>query len=428
MIDAFQLRAQATRFQIPLIYGVDAVHGHNNLTGATILPHNIGIGAARDPQLAYETGAVTAAEVRATGVPWDFAPCLCVSRDERWGRAYESYGEDPALVESMETVIQGLQGRANGKDLSRADKVLATAKHFVADGGTAYGSSTTGTYTIDQGVTTITRKQLEDIHLAPYQEAVDRGVGTVMPSYSSLDLGDGKGAVKMHARGDMINGVLKDRMGFDGFVISDYNATDQLPGDRAAQVRAAVNAGVDMMMVPYSYKEFSTTLADEARAGRVTGKRIDDAVSRILTEKFKLGLFEHPYADTTHAAAIGSPEHRKVARRAAAESQVLLKNKGGLLPLKKTQKVYVAGSNAVPPGTSSPAPPSSRACARRAARSPTPRTPRPRPAATTSAWSSSARPRTPRAPATWATATTSPCPPPTRRPWTRSARPWSARC
>ncbi|MFF4714088.1 glycoside hydrolase family 3 N-terminal domain-containing protein [Streptomyces eurythermus] len=347
MIDAFQLRAQATRFQIPLVYGVDAVHGHNNLTGATILPHNIGIGASRDPQLAYETGAVTASEVRATGVPWDFAPCLCVSRDERWGRSYESYGEDPALVESMETVIQGLQGRANGKDLSRNDKVLASAKHFAADGGTAYGSSTTGSYTIDQGVTTVTREQLEDIHLAPYQEAVDRGVGTVMPSYSSLDItGDGKGVVKMHARGDMINGVLKDRMGFDGFVISDYNAVDQLPGDLATRVRTAVNAGVDMMMVPYSYKEFSTALAGEVKAGRVDRKRIDDAVSRILTEKFKLGLFEHPYADTTHAAAIGSPEHREVARRAAAESQVLLKNTGGLLPLKKSQKVYVAGSNA----------------------------------------------------------------------------------
>lgn len=347
MIDAFQLRAQATRFQIPLVYGVDAVHGHNNLTGATILPHNIGIGASRDPQLAYETGAVTASEVRATGVPWDFAPCLCVSRDERWGRSYESYGEDPALVESMETVIQGLQGRANGKDLSRNDKVLASAKHFAADGGTAYGSSTTGSYTIDQGVTTVTREQLENIHLAPYQEAVDRGVGTVMPSYSSLDItGDGKGVVKMHARGDMINGVLKDRMGFDGFVISDYNAVDQLPGDLATRVRTAVNAGVDMMMVPYSYKEFSTALADEVKAGRVDRKRIDDAVSRILTEKFKLGLFEHPYADTTHAAAIGSPEHREVARRAAAESQVLLKNTGGLLPLKKSQKVYVAGSNA----------------------------------------------------------------------------------
>ncbi|KUN01572.1 glycosyl hydrolase [Streptomyces yokosukanensis] len=347
MIDGFQLRAQATRLQIPLIYGVDAVHGHNNLAGATIMPHNIGIGASRDPQLAYTTGSVTAAEVRATGIPWDFAPCLCVSRDERWGRSYESFGEDPALVQSMETMIQGLQGRADGRDLKRNDKVLATAKHFVGDGGTAYGSSTTGTYTIDQGVTTVTRQQLEDIHLAPYRTAVERGIGTVMPSYSSLDIvGDGKGAVKMHARGDMINGELKGRMGFDGFVISDWNAIDQLPGDYANHVRTSVNAGVDMMMVPYGYKDFSGTLVDEVEAGRISEARIDDAVSRILTRKFELGLFEHPYADTEGAAAIGSPAHRAVARRAAAESQVLLKNSGGLLPLKKSEKVYVAGSNA----------------------------------------------------------------------------------
>ncbi|MEV7158631.1 glycoside hydrolase family 3 N-terminal domain-containing protein [Streptomyces misionensis] len=347
MIDGFQLRAQATRFQIPLIYGVDAVHGHNNLYGATVMPHNIGLGATRDPRLAERTGAVTAAEVRATGVPWDFAPCVCVSRDERWGRSYESFGEDPALVQSMETVIQGLQGRADGSDLSRDDKVLATAKHYVGDGGTAYGSSTTGTYTIDQGVTTVTRQQLEDIHLAPFKTAVRRGIGTVMPSFSSLDItGDGKGAVKMTARGDMINGELKNRMGFDGFVISDWNAIDQLPGDYAAQVRTAVNAGVDMMMVPSTYQKFSTTLVDEAKAGRVGAARIDDAVSRILTEKFELGLFEHPYADTSGAAAIGSPAHRAVARQAAAESQVLLKNSGGLLPLKKTEKVYVAGSDA----------------------------------------------------------------------------------
>ncbi|MFF9090226.1 glycoside hydrolase family 3 N-terminal domain-containing protein [Streptomyces sp. NPDC014991] len=347
MIDGFQLRTRATRFQIPLIYGVDAVHGHNNLSGATVMPHNIGIGATRDPRLARQTGSVTAAEVRATGVPWDFAPCLCVSRDERWGRSYESFGEDPALVESMETVIQGLQGRADGRDLKRDDKVLATAKHFVADGGTAYGSSTTGTYTIDQGVTHVTREQLADVHLAPYRTAVDRGVGTVMPSYSSLDIaGDGKGAVKMHARGDMINGVLKDRLGFDGFVISDWNAIDQLPGDYASHVRTSVDAGLDMMMVPYTYKDFTTTLTDEVRAGRISEARVDDAVSRILTQKFRLGLFEHPYADTTGAARIGSPAHREVARRAAAESQVLLKNAGGLLPLKKTQKVYVAGSNA----------------------------------------------------------------------------------
>ncbi|MEU9371363.1 glycoside hydrolase family 3 N-terminal domain-containing protein [Streptomyces avermitilis] len=347
MIDAFQLRAQATRFQIPLIYGVDAVHGHNNLAGATVMPHNIGLGASRDPRLAQRTGAVTAAEVRATGIPWDFAPCLCVTRDERWGRSYESFGEDPALVKSMETVIQGLQGARDGKDLKDDDKVLATAKHFVGDGGTAYGSSTTGTYTIDQGVTKVTRQELEAVQLAPYQNAVDRGVGSVMPSYSSLDiLGDGQGAVKMHARADMINGVLKDRMGFDGFVISDWNAIDQIPGDAASDVRTSINAGLDMIMVPYAYKDFRTTLIDEVKAGRVSEKRVDDAVSRILTQKIKLGLFEKPYADTSGASRIGSSAHRTVAREAAAESQVLLKNAGGVLPLKKSQKVYVAGSNA----------------------------------------------------------------------------------
>ncbi|MFG3020641.1 glycoside hydrolase family 3 N-terminal domain-containing protein [Streptomyces sp. NPDC048254] len=347
MIDGFQLRAQATRFQIPLIYGVDAVHGHNNLAGATIMPHNIGIGATRDPGLAEDTGAVTAAEVRATGIPWDFAPCLCVTRDERWGRSYESFGEDPALVKSMETMIQGLQGRADGRDLKDDDKVLATAKHFVGDGGTEYGSSTTGSYTIDQGVTKVTRQQLEAVHLAPYQTAVDRGIGTVMPSYSSLDiLGDGQGPVKMHARADMINGVLKGRMGFDGFVISDWNAIDQLPGDYAAHVSTSVNAGVDMMMVPYSYQDFTKTLTAEVNAGRVGEQRIDDAVSRILTQKFRLGLFEHPYADTSGASKIGSAKHRAVARQAAAESQVLLKNSDSVLPLKKSQKVYVAGSNA----------------------------------------------------------------------------------
>ncbi|MDN3025076.1 glycoside hydrolase family 3 N-terminal domain-containing protein [Streptomyces sp. S.PB5] len=347
MIDGFQLRAQATRFQIPLIYGVDAVHGHGNLVGATITPHNIGLGASRNPQLAQRTGEVTAAEVRATGIPWDFAPCLCVARDERWGRTYESFGEDPALVDSMETIIQGLQGAKNGKDLKDDDKVLATAKHFVGDGGTEYGSSTTGTYTIDQGVTKVTRQQLEAVHLSPYKTAVDRGVGTVMPSFSSLDiLGDGQGPVKMHARADMINGVLKGRMDFDGFVISDWDGIDQIPGDRASDVRTSVNAGVDMVMVPYAFREFHAALVAETEAGRVTGQRIDDAVSRILTQKFRLGLFEKPYADTSGASKIGSAGHRAVARQVAAESQVLLKNAGGLLPLKKSQKVYVAGSNA----------------------------------------------------------------------------------
>lgn len=347
MIDGFQLRALSTRLQIPLIYGVDAVHGHNNLAGATIIPHNIGLGATRDPELAHRMGELTAAETRATGIPWDFAPCLCVTRDDRWGRAYESFGEDPALVESMETIIQGLQGARDGRDLGRSDKVLATAKHFVGDGGTEYGSSTTDAYTIDQGITKVTRQELEAVHLAPYQEAVDRGVGSVMPSFSSLDiLGDGKGAVKMHARADMINGVLKDRMGFDGFVISDWQAIDQIPGDYASDVRTSINAGLDMIMVPNAYGDFHRTLIAEVGAGRVSERRVDDAVSRILTQKFELGLFEQPYADTGGIDDIGSPAHRVAAREAVAKSQVLLKNKGGVLPLKRSQKVYVAGSNA----------------------------------------------------------------------------------
>ncbi|MFC8274562.1 glycoside hydrolase family 3 N-terminal domain-containing protein [Streptomyces sp. NPDC057271] len=347
MIDSYQLRAQATRFQIPLIYGVDAVHGHNNVIGSTIMPHNIGIGASRDPKVAERTGAVTAKEVRATGIPWDFAPCLCVTRDERWGRSYEAFGEDPALVTAMETVINGMQGARDGRDLDRDDKVLTSAKHFVGDGGTEFGSSTTGSYTIDQGVTKVTREELEAVHLAPFAEAVKRGAGTVMPSYSSLDvLGDDQGPVKMHANAEMINGVLKERMGFEGFVISDWQAIDQIPGDYPSDVRTSVNAGLDMIMVPTNYQDFTRTLKDEVTAGRIGQARIDDAVGRILTQKFRLGLFERPYADTSHLNEIGSAGHRAVAREAVAASQVLLKNAGGVLPLKKSQKVYVAGSNA----------------------------------------------------------------------------------
>ncbi|MFF0220143.1 glycoside hydrolase family 3 protein [Streptomyces vinaceus] len=347
MVDGYQLRTRAARLQIPLIYGVDAVHGHNNLVGSTIMPHNIGLGASRDPKLAERTGAVTAAEVRATGVPWDFAPCLCVTRDERWGRSYEAFGEDPALVTSMETVIRGMQGAPDGRDLDRPDKVLATAKHYVGDGGTAYGSSTTGSYTIDQGVTRVSRQELDAVHLAPFREAVKRGVGTVMPSYSSVDFtDDAAGPVKMHANAELINGVLKDRMGFKGFVISDWQAIDQIPGDYASDVRTSVNAGLDMIMVPSAYQDFHRTLVGEAAAGRIPQARIDDAVARILEQKFRLGLFEKPYADRSGLGAVGSAEHRAVAREAAAQSQVLLKNEGGLLPLKPSQKVYVAGSNA----------------------------------------------------------------------------------
>ncbi len=342
MVDGYQLRAQVAALQIPLIYGVDAVHGHNNVVGATIFPHNTGLGATRDPALVRQVGAVTATEVRATGVPWDFSPCLCVSRDERWGRAYESFGEDPALVSRLTTIIDGLQGT----DLAANTSVLATAKHFVADGGTTYGTGSSG-YRIDQGVFTGTPDELWAVHISPYVDAVNKGVGTVMPSYSSVDFpGDGVGPVKMHANGQLITGVLKQQLGFDGFVISDYAAIDQIPGDYPGDVRTSINAGLDMIMVPNQYAYFISTLKAEVAAGRIPMSRIDDAVSRILRQKFRLGLFEKPYADRTHLAEVGSTAHRAVARQAAAESQVLLKNTGNVLPLRRDAKVYVAGGNA----------------------------------------------------------------------------------
>ena len=344
MIDSFQARAQATPLQIPLIYGEDSVHGDNNLVGATVFPHNIGMGATRDPALVKQEGQIAATETRATGVTWAFSPCLCVTRDERWGRSYESYGEDPALVDQMETIIDGLQGDG---DLSKNTSVLATAKHFVGDGGTAYGSSTTGSYTIDQGVTTVTQSQLDALFLEPFKEAVQKHhVGSVMPSYSSLQIiGKDAAPIKMHARGDMITGVLKQQYGFSGFVISDWQGINQIGPDYETDIKVGVNAGIDMVMVPDQYVNFENDLTDLVGNGGVTQARIDDAVSRILTQKFKLGLFEHPYADRTNASTIGDAAHRAVARQAAAESQVLLKN-DGVLPLAPTANVYVAGSNA----------------------------------------------------------------------------------
>jgi beta-glucosidase len=345
MIDSFQARAQATPLQIPLIYGEDSVHGDNNLVGATVFPQNIAMGATRDPALAYQEGQIAATETRATGVTWAFSPCVCVARDPRWGRTYESFGEDPALVDQMETVIDGLQG--NGA-LNANTSVLATAKHFAGDGGTTYGSSTTGSYKIDQGVTTVTQAQLNALFLEPFQEAVQQhGVGAVMPSYSSLQIiGQDTAPIKMHARADMITGVLKQQYGFSGFVISDWQGINQIGPNYETDVETGVNAGIDMVMVPDQYTNFENDLTDLVGKGLVTQARIDDAVSRILTQKFKLGLFEQPYADRSNAATIGDAAHRAVARQAAAESQVLLKNTGAALPLSPTANIYVAGSNA----------------------------------------------------------------------------------
>jgi beta-glucosidase len=347
MIDRFQSYALQTRLKIPMIYGIDAVHGNGNIYGATIFPHNIGLGASRDPALVERVEHVTASEVRAIGIPWVFAPCLCVTRDARWGRSYESFGEDPALVTAMTTAIDGFQGTRTSQ-LRNNDRVLATAKHYAGDGDTEYGSST-GDYKIDQGVTVTNRADFNRIDLAPFVAAVrKRNVGSVMPSFSSVDwTEDGVGnPIKMHANQELITGVLKDKIGFKGFVISDWEGIHQIPGDWATQVRTGVNAGIDMMMEPASYASFETTLLAEVNAGRVSQARIDDAVRRILTAKFELGLFEKPYADRTNLSQVGSPAHRALAREAVAKSQVLLKNQHNLLPLAKNAKVYVAGRNA----------------------------------------------------------------------------------
>ncbi|MFJ1704930.1 glycoside hydrolase family 3 protein [Kitasatospora sp. NPDC088346] len=348
MVDGYQRQALTTRLHIPLLYGVDSVHGHGNLAGATIFPHNIGMGATRDPRLVAEEEHITATETRATGPQWVFAPCVCVTRDERWGRAYESFGEDPSLVRQMTTAVDGFQGTRRG-DLARPDRVLATVKHFAGDGDTTYGTSTTGDYTIDRGVTVTSHRRFDAVDLAPYVTAVQvHHVGSIMPSYSSVQWTDVPGSlpVRMSASKELLTDVLKRRIGFDGFLISDWDAITELPGDFATQVRTSVNAGMDMFMQPYDAPQFEQALSAEVRAGRVPMSRIDDAVSRILRAKFDLGLFEHPYTDRTNIGTIGSPAHRAVARRAVAESQVLLKNDHHALPLAPSQRIYVAGVNA----------------------------------------------------------------------------------
>jgi beta-glucosidase len=363
MVNTFQAQALTTRLGIPLIYGVDAVHGHGNVFGATVFPHNIGLGSTRDPALAEAIGRATAAEVQATGIPWNFSPCLCVTRDERWGRSYESFSEDPQLVIRMSAIIDGLQG----DDLAADGSVLATPKHFAGDGNTVWDAATAAAnegkpwfdqrFTIDQGITVTDRATFERLDLAPYRTALRRhDIGSVMPSFSSIDwVEDGVGnPIKMHANQELITGLLKQTMRFDGFVISDWEGIHQIPdpsdptntGLTPYKVRVGVNAGTDMFMEPNAAEQFEDLLLAEVQAGRVSMSRIDDAVSRILRTKFELGLFEDPFATLDDVDQVGSPEHRALAREAVARSQVLLKNSEDLLPLAPSGNVYVAGRNA----------------------------------------------------------------------------------
>lgn len=361
MVDRYQTAALATRLHIPLIYGIDTVHGDGNMYGATVFPHNIGLGATRNPALVRRVEHVAASETRSTGPQWAFAPCICVARDDRWGRIYESFGETPDLVKRMETAIDGLQGPRG--HLGDNTRVLATAKHFAGDGLTTYGTGsnnhTTGDYTVDQGVDEVSHRTFRRLALSPYVPAVKQHhVGSVMPSYSDIDwTGDGPGnRINMHGNRALITGWLKHKQGFKGLVISDYNGIDHInpeagpssdPAVFRMRVAAGVNAGIDMFMQPSNYEDFESTLKALVQDGTVPVARINDAVRRILRVKFQLGLFEHPYTDRTHLSQVGSRAHRAVARRAVSQSQVLLKNRKATLPLRRSGRpVYVAGSNA----------------------------------------------------------------------------------
>jgi len=330
MYNEMQSRAMSTRLGIPLIYGIDAVHGHNNLQDAVIFPHNIGLGCTRNPQLVRECAEITATEVRATGLDWTFSPCITVPQNELWGRTYEGFGESTGLVDSLGVAsVLGYQSDSLGSEAS----ILACLKHFVGDGGTKNG--------IDQGNTILSEQELRDIHLEPFISSIEAGAGSVMASFSSWN------GEKLHGHQYLLTDVLKEELQFEGFVLSDWRGIDQLSGDFKTAVATAVNAGIDMAMQPYNYIEFTDVLKQSVNDGSVSMDRIDDAVSRILRIKFQMGLFEHPYAVNDMADTVGCDTHRQKARQAVRESLVLLKNEA-LLPFSKGEdKILVAGSKAI---------------------------------------------------------------------------------
>jgi beta-glucosidase len=336
-VTEFQNQALQTRLKIPLLYGIDAVHGHNNIDGAVIFPHHIGLGATRDPKLIERAERVTAEEVAGTGIRWAFAPCIAVPQDERWGRTYEGYSDNTKLVSELGAAATiGLQGK---KLSAEPTSVLACAKHFIGDGGTTNG--------IDEGDTVCGEATLRKLFLPPYVAAIKAGVGSIMVSYSSWN------GAKMHGNKYLLTDVLKGELGFKGFLVSDWAAIDQISPDYKRDIEQSINAGLDMVMIPYgpeksnNFIAFIHDLKDLVAKGKVPPSRIDDAVRRILRVKFELGLFENTATDPEITAAIGSPEHREVARECVRESLVLLKNEKHLLPLsKKIKHIVVVGAAA----------------------------------------------------------------------------------
>jgi len=337
MSDGFYDASMTTdmKTKIPLLWGTDAVHGHGNVIGATLFPHNIGLGAAHDPELIGEIGAATGKAVRATGINWVFAPTLAVVEDQRWGRTYEGFSSDPMEVKDYGfAYVTGMQG-----DFSKAGNVVATAKHYIGDGGTQNGK--------DQGVNMSSEADLMNIHAQGYYGALGAGVQTVMASYSSwTDGATGKDYGKMHGDEYLLTDVLKGKMGFDGFIVSDWNAVGQLPGCFNYHCPQAINAGIDMMMVPLEWDKFIEATVADVESGAISMARIDDAVTRILRVKMRAGIFGKRPSANPYAGKVSAIQARDLARRAVSESLVLLKNEGAALPLKKGAKILVVGKSA----------------------------------------------------------------------------------
>ncbi|MCP9221380.1 exo 1,3/1,4-beta-D-glucan glucohydrolase [Erythrobacter sp. LQ02-29] len=336
LVREFRAASMASRAEgvaVPILFGVDAVHGHNNIPNATLFPHNVGLGAAHDPEMIRRIGAATAAEIAGSGIEWTFAPTLAVPQDLRWGRAYEGYSSDPALVASYaREMVLGLQGELReGQELAR-DRVAATAKHFLADGGTQGGR--------DQGNAKISEAELIATHAQGYPAAIDAGALTVMASFSSWN------GVKNHGNRSLLTDVLKRRMGFQGLVVGDWNGHGQVDGCTVTDCPKALEAGLDLFMAPDSWKGLFDTTLREVQAGEIPTERLDDAVRRILRVKAKLGLLDNPPAQRRDYSAIGAPDHLALAREAVAKSLVLLKNNGSVLPIKPGARVLVAGPGA----------------------------------------------------------------------------------
>ena len=339
----FQQEALKTRLKIPLIYGIDAVHGHNNVLGATIFPHNIGLGCANDKNLIQDIAAATAAEVKATGLDWTFAPCVAVAQDERWGRTYESFSEDSEIVTELGVASTiGYQGRTLNKN-----SVLACAKHFVGDGNTVFGTGTNW-YKIDRGDVVLNEEELRGKYIKPFRESIKMGVGSIMVSYNSW-----KGQ-KLHGHKYLINDVLKKELKFGGIVVSDWAGINEIDKDYKTCIIQSINAGIDMNMVPgslnpddNSYDDFIRLAIESVKEGSIPIERIDDAVFRILKIKKKIGLFDKPIKNPKNTNVVGSKKHRDLARKSVRKSLVLLKNKGDILPLDKNSgKITLVGEHA----------------------------------------------------------------------------------